>query len=602
MLSVSTNLSSLFTQRQLTSVSKATSNSMERLSSGLRINSAEDDAAGMQLSHRITAKINGNTVAIRNANDGISMAQTAEGALSEVTANLHRIRDLSIQASNGTYSRSDRASIQEEVDQLKLEINRINETTRFGSQKLFDMGDGRLVDIVERDMVNGLASSWLRESEKIIFEQFGIDGKGQTLKIDLEQVDGAGGTAAYVQAQSIAGIGAFNQVMVIDLDDFNASNLPKGDPNGLALDEVVLHEMVHATMGASFGDWNNIPTWFKEGAAEAIRGADSRLSNDIAVHGAAAIWTELDTNWQGAGGNPAGALPTAGVYSGGYVVMRYVESQIGTDGIKALMSQLSDGLSLDAALGASTNWANEAALFNELGAAPAVGTEPTVFEQFIVDEMDLTNRDSGSLSGSDAGGIIEYETVMTGLGSGNSGAKSFTELYVTGDDDSDAGGDFNSGNYNLPSISADITEQRIELYEANVSGAGGRAVDLQVGANALEVITLTLGTFSTKNLGIDYLEVKDNPQFAVFAVDDAIRIVDMQRAQMGAVMNRLEHTISNLQNISQNLSASNSRIEDTDYAMESAELIKNQITQQATSAMLAQANSQPNNILSLLNA
>ena len=83
MLSVSTNLSSLFTQRQFDSVSKATSNSMERLSSGLRINSAEDDAAGMQLSHRITAKINGNTVAIRNANDGISMAQTAEGALSE---------------------------------------------------------------------------------------------------------------------------------------------------------------------------------------------------------------------------------------------------------------------------------------------------------------------------------------------------------------------------------------------------------------------------------------------------------------------------------------------------------------------------------------
>lgn len=98
------------------------------------------------------------------------------------------------------------------------------------------------------------------------------------------------------------------------------------------------------------------------------------------------------------------------------------------------------------------------------------------------------------------------------------------------------------------------------------------------------------------------MEVTDNPQFAVFAADDAIRIVDTQRAQMGAVMNRLDHTVSNLQNISQNLSASNSRIEDTDYAMESAILIKNQITQQATSAMLAQANSQPNNILFLLNA
>ena len=137
-LSIQTNATSLNAQRQLGHTQKAVSTSMERLSSGLRINSAKDDAAGLQISNRLTSQINGLGVAARNANDGVSLAQTAEGALQESTNILHRMRDLALQASNGTYSNSDRTAIQEEVGQLQSELDRISETTSFGDRKLLD--------------------------------------------------------------------------------------------------------------------------------------------------------------------------------------------------------------------------------------------------------------------------------------------------------------------------------------------------------------------------------------------------------------------------------------------------------------------------------
>lgn len=580
---------------------------MQKLASGLRINSAKDDAAGLQLSNRLTTQVNGTAVAMRNANDAISMAQTAEGAMVEVTNAVQRIRDLGLQAANGTNSTSDRKAIQEEVSQLLTEIDRVNDATSFGGKKLFASTSGRLLDIVERDLVKGMASTWLYESEQIIMEQLGIDGKDTTLKIDLEHVDGAGGTAAFVSAATAGGT-AFNQVMVIDLDDFNATNLPNGDPAGLELDEVILHEMVHAIQGANFADWANIPTWFKEGSAEAIRGADDRVAADIAANGGgavgiAAIWGELNTNWLGAGGNPAGALPTAGVYSGGYIVQRYMHSQIGQSGMQSLNQELANGATLDAALNTVSggNWANEAALFAELGAAPAApSTAATVFEDFINNNMDLTNNDNGAFGGFDANGsqAPRRENTMQGIGGGNKGASTFLEMYVSGDDDFNAT-DFDSTNWDV-SGSETINEERIELYNTALSGGGGENISAQVGVSAFEVINFSLGALGTKNLGIDYIDMVDHPSFSIFAADDALRIIDSSRAQLGAVINRLGNTINNLANVNENSSASRSRIRDTDFAAETASLVKQQILQQSSITLLAQANQIPQSALSLL--
>ena len=604
---VNTNVSSLFVQRSLSSSTEELNSTMQKLASGLRINSARDDAAGLQLSNRLTSQVNGTKVAMRNSNDAISMAQTAEGAMVEVTHALHRIRDLGLQAANGTNSEVDRSAMQEEVDQLLFEIDRINSSTTFGDRKLFDNGNGRLLDIVERDIVKGLATSWLHESATIIMEQFGIDGKGTTLKIDLEHVDGAGGTAAFVSAVT-AGGAAFNQVMVVDLDDFNASNLPNGDPAGLELDETILHEMVHAIQGANFSDWANISTWFKEGSAEVIRGADDRVKNDIAANGGgavgiAAIWNELNTNWLGATGNPAGALPTAAVYSGGYIVQRYMYSQIGQSGMQTLNGELANGATLDAAINTASSglWANEAGLFAALGAVPpAPSTAATVFEDFINTSMDLNNFDNGALGGFDSDGSQApmRENTMQGVGGGNKGASSFLEMFISGDDDRNAT-DFDSTNWDV-SGNPDISETRIENYETAIDGGGGRNVSAQVGAGAFEVINFSLGTFSTENLGIDYIDVVNHPIFAVMAADDALRIIDTSRAQLGAVMNRLGNTINNLANVNENSSASRSRIRDTDFAQESASMVKQQILQQSSTTLLAQANQIPQLALTLL--
>lgn len=137
-LTVNSNPASINAQNKLLGVSNGLSTSMQRLASGLRINSAKDDAAGLQISNRLTSQINGLNVAVRNANDGISMAQTAEGALQESTNILQRMRDLAVQASNATNTTVDRKAIQEEVVQLKSELDRIADTTTFGGQNLLD--------------------------------------------------------------------------------------------------------------------------------------------------------------------------------------------------------------------------------------------------------------------------------------------------------------------------------------------------------------------------------------------------------------------------------------------------------------------------------
>ncbi|MDQ9094236.1 flagellin, partial [Pseudoalteromonas haloplanktis] len=137
-LSVNTNVSSLNAQRNLNKSSQGLATSMERLASGMRINSAKDDAAGLQISNRLTSQVNGLAVAQRNANDGISMAQTAEGAMSESTNILQRMRELALQSANGSNSDTDRQALQKEVSALQTELTRIAETTSFGGQQLLD--------------------------------------------------------------------------------------------------------------------------------------------------------------------------------------------------------------------------------------------------------------------------------------------------------------------------------------------------------------------------------------------------------------------------------------------------------------------------------
>jgi len=579
MLSLNTNTTYLFQQRHLGKTSDALATAYTRLSSGLRINSAKDDAAGLQISNRLTSQVNGLNVAVRNANDGISMAQTAEGALSETTNILFRMRDLALQAANGSMNESDREALNKESEQLKTEINRINETSSFGGQELFDTAStSTIVDKSERNIIEALRGGLLAEAETIISDQLGLTANGSNFKIDLENIDGKNGKLAYVTS------GGGNLTMTIDLDDFenlDASNIDK-------FNATILHEMTHAIMFDTM-NLGAAPSWFAEGTAEAISGADDRLRSDVANYGAAAIKTELQAIFGSVGVSPSTGPEVAGLYSGGYVTMRYLEDKIGGSGIKTLMGAMAAGDSLDTALNTASGgtYANAAAL----GAEMFTGT---VLVDYI-NAMDLNNTDNGALGGFDASGGTTKANTIVGASSATTTAN-FDTTFVSGDDDTDQTDFTVSTNYGATGLK----EVSLADYSATSDAGSTKRTAFQIGADANQTIDLEIGGFSVQNLALDDFDIVNNPQGGISAIDDALGYVDSQRAGLGAFMNRMGHSISNLSNIAENVSASRSRIRDTDFAKETAEMTRQQIQQQAVTAMMGHSKQQTQLVLQLL--
>ncbi len=567
------------------------SKTMAKLSSGSRINSASDDAAGLQISNRITSQVRGMTVAVRNANDGISMMQVAEGSMQQVTNNLQRMRDIALQAANATNTVVDRKALNEEFLELQNEINRINETTTFGGQRIYETNSTSIPDQFERELVTGLQRTWLSESEKIIEENFGILGQGE-LKIDFER-QANDGTLAWVTSQNV---GAETRVsLTIDLaefSDFNSIHNGLSNFGGVKLDEVILHEMVHATMASTMDEYGNLPAWFLEGSAEVLRGADDQIVGSTPAAVAAAFAAE---------GTSTTVVSNLGAYGGGFAALRYMNDTIGGNGIKEMMQELAKGSTFDDALNAASNgqWTTQGDFLAEVN-GPAIdsGTYGSRLEEFVATKMDTTNKDNGALGGIDAGGELNRENVMTGFGAGGKdGTRGFTETLVLNDDDTDQT-DFTTNSNWVDPNRGDIA---LEDYITEVSGAGGRMFTYQVGANANEIIQTNFGALGTDTLGLENVDIVNRAQFAVTAIDDALKIVDSQRARLGATQNRLENTVNNLSNVIENQTAARSRIADTDFAQETAELTKRQILQQSSLSLLSQANQSSQLALSLLN-
>lgn len=575
-------MTSLFLQRQLTGNTNKLSVTFARLSSGMRINSAADDAAGMQIANRLTSQVNGLAVAQRNANDGISMAQTTEGALNESTNILFRMRDLSLQASNGSLSLQDKAALNKESEQLKLELDRINSTTTFGGNKVFKQIDSVASNgssEAERNILQILQNGVLAESEDIIKSVLGLSGNGAKFKIDLENVDGAGGKLASLSYLGPAGT---ELTMTIDLDDFSTLDANKVK----LLKSTLLHEMTHAIM-ANQMNLASTPTWFVEGTAEAVSGADARVAADVANFGVPAIKAGLNGIFGNTTAPTGTGIQIASVYSGGYIAMRYLENQIGQSGIESLMGALAGGQTFDAALNSTTGYANEAALQTEMMAG-------TVFEDFITSNIDTANIDNGAFGGLDASNGPSRSQTIQGL-NGASTTANFDAYFVNGDDDTNAG-DYGTGNGWDPTS---FTEVSLADYRTEFNLSGDRT-SFQIGADANQTLDIQIAGFSSKNMGLSNIDLVNNSALAIASIDDALQYIDNQRSDLGAFMNRLEHTISNLSNIQENVSASRSRIQDTDFAQETAQLTSLQIKQQATTALMAQSRIAPELILSLL--
>ncbi len=580
-LSINTNIASLNAQRNLTSSQQGLSTAMQRLSSGLRINSAKDDAAGLAISDRMTGQIRGMNQASRNLNDGISMLQTAEGALQEVTNLIQRGRELAVQAGNtASLSASDKESLQAEVNQIISEIDRIGKNTTFNGISVLNHGTGGTISGGEKqDIIENLKSKWLANSEARIEEYFGLTAEDVDLTFEFID-DPDSNYLAWVSPLAVDANGsATSSKMTINLALYGVA----GEET---YDRTIAHEMTHAIMEANMsfvGD--KVPSWFVEGTAEFMAGGDERLNNDIVtlVNGGSSIPDAVDAVVNTVDPTVYGALTTTTEYSSSYGAVRYLHQSIkdaGGTGVDEIMAFMADnpGAHLDDAFAdlAATHddlssWTTSA-LFMADYQSDAGGEAyiATLFGDGLTG--DLQNSDVGAIGGADAdgGAVLTATSVIA------------DDIYYAADDPLTG---FN------------------EIWPEGIGATGAVATadfQYQAGANSGEVISVTIGGADSSILNIADVDISQNAGLAIERFDKALAYIDSMRGDMGAVMNRLESSIANLQNVSENLSASRSRILDADIAQETSIMTKGNILQQAGVSILAQANQAPQLVLSLL--
>ncbi|WP_296947018.1 flagellinolysin [uncultured Massilia sp.] len=519
-----------------------------RLASGTRIGAAADDPAGQALAARMASGLKGMSEAMRNINDATSMLQVAEGAMSNVTDSLQRLRELAVASGNGSYGDGDRDTLQREANQILQQITQVGRETEFNGQAVFAQettsigGDGQV-----RNVLDGLRTGWLGASEDLVRQYYGIEGKGAKLTVNLLDSDGAGGVLASVSGNRTG------MALNIDMADFGSAATADGGKAPQYSDRVIAHEMVHAVMLSSTSFDFDGADWFAEGTAELIQGADERLAGDIAAAGGAA--------------NVVAGFRDAYKYSGGYAASRYLHDQLkalGVDGgIKGVMQYMSGHMEAD--LSTALNVVSK-------GRYADVGAFEADFEangaHYIATRMNLQNADTGAIGGldADAGPVRSARDVVQ-------------DAAMTSRD--------------KPLRNFDVT------MPENGGHTNTRRVQVQAGADAADLIELQFSAMNASALGLADLDM-GNTAVAVSRIDEAIDFVDRQRVAAGASSNRLDMASANAGTMSVNLAAARDRIQDVDYASTTVKLTRAQILQQAASAILTQANGAPRAVLALL--
>lgn len=477
-LTVNTNLASLNVQNNLNKSSTALSTSMQRLSSGLRINSAKDDAAGLQISNRLTSQINGLGTAIKNAGDGISIAQTAEGAMQESTNILQTMRTLALSSANGSLSAEDRKSNNAQYAALTSELTRIATTTTFGGKNL---------------------------------------------------LDGSFGTTAFQ-------IGAnANQTINMTMGDVSANSIGSQQIKSAAIkpdDAGVVGGAIKISGGGEIADID-----VKKGAsAKEI----AKLMNGAIGGLAATASTEAKLTLSGT--DPASAADPANF-----------SLKVGTQSVDFVnvtdLDSLADQLNSNAAkLGISVNYDSSA----------------------------------GTLSiKSDSGENFEF--------TGDTGAAGLSV------NTKDASGEYATDGTVIAAAGKTIATGAVSLDSAkgySLSGPGVAGLFAAAGTETASSVKTTIADTSVTTAA--------GAQDAIAVITQAIANIDSQRADLGAVQNRFDSTVSNLRSISDNSTAARGAIQDVDFASETAQLTKQQTLQQASTAILSQANQLPSAVLKLL--
>jgi len=689
---INTNINSLTAQAAVRSAGLNLSTAMERLSTGVRINSAKDDAAGLAISSRMDSQIRGLNMAIRNANDGISLMQTAEGSLSEVTSMLQRMRELAVQSVNGTNNASDRFALDAEVQQLKTEIDRIATTTEFNSQKLLDgsfkerqfqIGDKAsanidvtIASIKTKDLglggANGVANTLVstriavaavvKGDIKINGQDIGAIAVGDDMEdiikaindnVDNVRASGFNVVVADAKGDGVTTAGQF-KIAVTELGQSTATTFNISASN--SMEELVAN--INAEAGGVV-------------KAEINKDGKLQLSNQTG----AAISVEDDSTSVGAGFS---STTTAVVYQGFLKLESTDGSSVriekgnsgllspGTDADLEVLGfretskeSLQDAYTITgkALTTPAVAWAktdikiNGVEMYNEnilttslqgkLDTINSLSAQTGVSATAVIEKViDTTATFTGTLEtnwkatdlvylngtsvalGANATALtanINAATTSTGITAELKGAN----LVLTGNLQSLAittavagGAAIQGGSNNYLGLAA-RTFGTVEVFNASIRldstdntpisiELGGSTVathgflETNVGAADFKVNAPTMGGGGGQSIAGVNVATQDAANAAIVAVDSALNNVSAMRSKMGAVQNRLEHTISNLTNVATNTSAAKSRITDTDYALETSALAKSQIIQQAATAMLAQANQSGQSVLALL--
>ena len=479
---INTNIASLNAQRNLNKSQITMNTSLQRLSSGLRINSAKDDAAGLAISERMTSQIRGLDQAQRNANDGISLAQTAEGALGTIGDNLQRIRELAVQSANATNSASDRASLDSEATQLISEITRVANQTQFNGLNLLD-------------------GSFTSQSFQV--------GANANQTIDISSIADSRATALGSNILQLGGT---------DMNVYTAAAADNTAGNGVDVEAGLTLNTTNGGTTAAFG--------YAAGAS----------AKDIAA--------AINTN-AAAVGITATASNSA-TFSGLSLAGTVSFNLNGT----AISAAVTDPTDLTALVGAIN------------GAQGTTGVTASFTSTSSKQSITLTTTD---------GRNIAIDTFAS-TGAGNQTATFGTATLTEAGNDS-------------------------SIKTGTVSLASNKGAITAAGHNA-DVFNSATSTFSS--MASISLTSAANSQLAIATIDAALAQVNSSRGDLGAYQNRFSSVVTNLQTASENLSASRSRIQDTDFAAETASLTKAQILQQAGTAMLAQAKALPQQVLSLL--
>lgn len=618
------NITSLNAYRNLNGNKTAIAENLEKLSSGYRINRAGDDASGLAVSEKMRALITGLEQARQNAEDGISLIQTVEGATTEVHSMLTRMMEILVQSANGTYSDEERDMMDQEIQHLKAEISRIGSTAAFNGIPLFLNGSpngikgglttyGLTLDLTNRTCeVNyvdrsgaaavsggsGAARASASLADKIAKEYFpnainqilnafpslqtamGTDKVG--MEVHIGYIDGGGGMLAYAQFSFYQTGKAGNMLIKLDSSDFSDASVDTP-----VLESTIAHELMHSVMQYTMTDGmsgrngaSKFPEWFSEGTAQLAGGG-------------------FPTNWNAGLAAIANRLSSENDNQEDENIKRYLQSYTVSNRPYGHGYLAAAYLGYLAAGGGAVTSQNITAGMDKIFEELAVNSRNGIFIAIGKHTSISSQAQLDGLFGNPTNDFVEFTRKLAYASKGGAGSV------------------IASGGLGDPDIidSAVLGDQQLYLTDVATkpNGTGslgtGRSgvsnLELMVGAENREHNIVEVELFQMDPLALSLMEVnaltQDDSRNGIDNVNTAIDTVSSIRSYYGALQNRLEHTVSNLGSMVENLTASESRIRDTDMAKAMMEHVRNQILVQSSQAMLAQANQQPTAILQLLN-